>query len=595
MTVPILLLLVLTAAAFGRVAEFSFLDYDDNAYVTENPVVRRGLTLRGFLWALTALDAANWHPLTWLSHMADVSLFGLRPGGHHLTSLLIHAAAAVLLLAAVVRLGGSRTAAFLAAALFAVHPLRAESVAWVAERKDVLCGLFWMWTLLLWCRHAARPGWRRYLPAAASHLLALLAKPMAVTLPLVLLLLDVWPLGRLRATRRGPGIPLGGLLLEKIPLLLASAGASLLTWLAQSRGGAVRGTDVYPLETRLANALTLPWRYLAKTLVPADLSPLGVHPLGRLLEPAPLAAAAGLAAVTFILWRGGRRCPHLLVGWVWLLVTLVPVAGLVQVGAQGMADRYTYLTLVGPVLALAVHLAAGGRGARRSLLLPAVILLPILLAVLAHRQTGFWRDDETLYRRALAVDPGNWLALNALGKRATQQGDLEGGIGLLRRSLAIQPLHGEANVNLGVALLRLGRVEEALGHLRRGAGIAPGLPEARNALGAALAATGRMAEAAGEYREALRLQPDHAPALNNLGVLLLREGRVGEAEDLLRRALAGGGGVAEAHYNLGVLLGARGEVAAAAAHFREALRLEPGDAQARKALDALPVGPRGAP
>jgi hypothetical protein len=348
-------IILLTLAAFWPVMRNGFVGFDDQAYITGNEVVRQGITREGLVLALTRSYKANWHPLTWISHMIDVELFGLDPRGHHLVNLALHTTAALLLLRAVEVMTGMTGFAFVVAALFAAHPLRVESVAWAAERKDVLCGLFWMATLLAWARYARRPTPLRYGATVSLLVLALAAKPMAVTLPLILLLLDFWPLGRMFGTCPMPGLAarrrsLGFLALEKTPLAALSALAGLLTLKAQGVVETIFPRDVVPVSARVANSLESYVAYLRMAVLPRDLAVIYPYATTRLSDPAVVAAAAFLLAGTTVTFALRRRNPWLLVGWAWYLIALVPVIGLVQVGDQSRADRYTYLPLIGIAL-----------------------------------------------------------------------------------------------------------------------------------------------------------------------------------------------------------------------------------------------------
>ncbi|HEY6000299.1 MAG TPA: hypothetical protein VI078_13500, partial [bacterium] len=357
------LLAAATLAAFLPLLDAGFINLDDPTYVTENAHVRDGWSAAAARWALTGFDAANWHPLTWASHLTDVWLFGLRPAGHHATSLGLHALAAALLALALARLTGRVWPGTLAAALFALHPLRVESVAWVAERKDVLAGLLGAATLLLYARHVRRPSPRRLVAVTAAFALGLMAKPTLVTLPLLLLLLDWWPLGRLRAASTAPR---ARLILEKAPLLALSAASCVVTYLAQARQGAMVGAEVFPIGDRALNALSSYGAYLGKTLWPAALAPFYPHRGAGLAPATALLLATLLAGICAAAWTLRRRCPWLLCGWLWFLGALVPMIGLVQVGLQGMADRYTYLPSIGLALASSWALLPPGAGGGRA-------------------------------------------------------------------------------------------------------------------------------------------------------------------------------------------------------------------------------------
>jgi len=514
------LILALLAAGPYLAAGVSrnFIAYDDDIYVSENPRVRQGLTAETALWAFTSTTNANWHPLTWLSHLADVSLFGLDARGHHLTSVLIHALNTVLLFLALARLTGRAPPAALVAALFGVHPLHVESVAWVAERKEVLAALFFMLLLLAYERYARRGGAGRYLLAALLLALGLMAKPMLVTAPFVLLLLDFWPLGRIPRPAPGAGGSVsraaGRLFLEKLPLLALSGASAAITVAAQRGGGAIQDTISFSPAVRVANAL-LSWSaYLVKTAWPSPLAMYYPHPLN--LPPAwKLAGAFGLLALlSAVALRGVRRRPWLITGWCWYLGMLVPVIGLVQIGAQAMADRYTYLPLCGVFIMAAWSVPGSGSPRRlpRGAAAAAASLAVAALAIAAAVQAGRWKDSETLFTHTLAVTRDNWMIQNNLATAYFQSGRYEEAADHAREALRIRPDLAEAGNNLGISLAVLGRHEEAAAAFREAIRARPGLPEAWYNLGLVLADLGRREEAADSFRRALRLRPDYAAA-----------------------------------------------------------------------------------
>jgi hypothetical protein len=469
--------LVLLALAAGvllvyrEVGDHAFLVvYDDEEYVTRNAWVRAGLTWGGAAWAFTETHAANWHPLTFLSHMLDVELFGMDAGWHHRVNVAIHLANSALLYRVLLGMTGALWRSAFVAALFALHPLHVESVAWVAERKDVLSGLFWMLSMGCYAGYARRGGAGRYLLVAACLALGLMAKPMVVTLPFVLLLLDYWPLRRtawLPPDGGGEPVPPRRLLLEKVPLLLLSAASCVVTYLAQS---AWEAKAAYSAEDRLANALVSYVRYLGKTFWPEALSIFYPHP-ADIGAGVPWWQAGGalliLSSVSVAAVRWIRSRPYIAVGWSWFLGTLVPVIGLVPVGAAAMADRYTYLPLVGVFLGLtwAVSEAFPGGRFRGAILGAAGGLVLLLLAVLAGRQTSYWKDSETLFRHASVVVPGNWVAYNNLGVAVSKAGRNDEAIRNFREAVRFNPNYFEAHANLGVALLRKGSIEEGKFHL----------------------------------------------------------------------------------------------------------------------------------
>ncbi|MBI4578027.1 MAG: tetratricopeptide repeat protein [Planctomycetes bacterium] len=568
-----------TAALYARVAGFEFVNYDDSYYVTENWPIQQGLA-RASAWALTARHASNWHPLTWLSHALDFQAFGLWAGGHHLVSAALHVANTVLLFLVLLHMTGSPGRSALVAAVFALHPLHVESVAWVAERKDVLSTLFWFLTMASWLRWVRRPRLGAYLLALACLALGLAAKPMLVTLPLVLLLLDLWPLGRLRAGRPWP------LVREKLPLFALSAASSVVTYAVQQRWGSMSDADLVPLGARLSNALVAYAGYLRQTVWPTELAVIYPHPVDAL--PAWKVAAAGalLAALTALAIAGRRRRPHLTVGWLWFLGTLVPVIGLVQVGAQAMADRYTYVPMVGLVIALAwsVPDCMSGRPVDR---LVRVLVAGAWLAGLgatASVQLSHWADSEKLFRHALAVTDDNHIAHQNLANHLLETGRVDEAMGHYRETLRLRPTYVEALSNLATALTRKGLYAEAADMARRATELKPSYADAHYNLGVCLYQLGRVDEAIRSYERALVADPLMARAHHNLGAALVQKHALGEARDRFEEALRLYPDFLDAHYNLGVVLLELDDAAGAALHFQEALRLDPANERARTGL-----------
>jgi len=585
--VPVALLAVALLAvapylAGGGLRTFIFVD--DGEYVLENKHVLPGLTAAGVKWAFTTFYGSNWHPLTWLSHMADVSLFGLDAQGHHLTSVALHGANAALLLLALVRLTGALWRSGLVATLFAVHPLRVESVAWIAERKDVLCGLFFVLVLLAWERYARRPGPARYATVAGLLALGLQAKPMLVTVPLLLLLLDFWPLGRWRPDESAAR--LGVLLAEKLPLLLLSLASGLVTFFAQRVGDAVQGLAGYTPAVRLSNALIAYVTYVGKTLWPARLAFYYPHPVVVLAGKAT-ASLAVLGLLAWWAWRARRRAPWWGLGWLWFLGMLVPVIGVIQVGEQALADRYTYL----PGIGLAVALVWGLPGLTRAAgLRPAPAAALAALAALfaaSVAQVARWRDAETLFRYTLAVTDNNWLTHNNLAVLLAREGRSEEALLHYRMGIRIQPSYPAGHHNLGLLLFDLGKTEEAVEEFREALRLRPDKPKTLVSLGMSMARLGRWAEAEGLQREAIRLQPDFPEAHNSRGLALVELGRLEEAEAEYRQALRLRREYPEASHNLAILLTQLGRIEEAADNYREALRLRPDFAESHQNLGAL--------
>ena len=582
-----LLLVAVILAVFWQVKDYQLVNYDDDVYVTDNPHVRMGLEGEGVIWAFTAVHAGYWIPLTWLSYMLDYEVYGLNPGGFHLTNVLLHLVSALLLYLVFRRMTGARWRSAFVAGLFALHPLQVESVAWVTERKDVLSTLFWMLTLLTYVLYAEHPRTTRYLALLAAFSLGLMAKPMLVTIPFVLLLLDFWPLHRLGPSASPPVTepsetarptvrftPLSRLISEKIPLLAIAATVSFLAYFTQEMGGAVRSLEGWPLNLRIANALVSYVTYLAKAIWPRRLAVFYPYP-----ESIPWWQAAGagflLVALSILVIRARRRCPYLTVGWLWFFTTLLPVIGLVQVGLQAMADRFTYVPIIG--LAIIVgwgvpELLASYRSRPVVLAVSAAIVLSVLTAR-SWVQLQHWRNSTVLFEHALQVTHRNYLAHNNLGAALFNQGKIEEAINHYYQAVQIRPDYERAYFNLGNGFAELGNIDAARRYYAKAPSFKPA--EARNNLGRALAIQGRIEDAIANYLEALSLKPELAEAHNNLGDALARQGKFDEAIGRFSMALALDPDLAQAHDNLGRALARQGKSAEAIDHFSRALVLKP--------------------
>jgi len=579
---------------YGQAVGHEFINFDDDTYVSENPRVLSGLTWSGLRWALTTTAEGNWHPLTWLSHMLDVRIFGTWPGGHHGTSVLLHAVNAILLFLALVHMSRALWPSALVAALFAVHPLRVESVAWVAERKDVLSGLFWMGTLLAYSWYARRPGAGRYAVVLGSFALGLLAKPMLVTLPLVLLLLDFWPLGRLDFPPRGGkgSARLRGLILEKLPLVLVAVVSSAVTIAAQRMGGTTSSLEAVPLAARVANAAVSYVLYLSKTVVPEGLAIFYPHPslYGRAVPVLPgLFAALALVAVTLVVLRGARDRPFLATGWLWYLGTLVPVIGVVQVGRQAMADRYTYIPLVGIYVAAAWTLRGLVVRSPRLLrpVLGAIFIALGSLIVVTWIQVGTFRDGVTLYRHALLVTEDNYLVHNNLGVTLAARGLLSEAAVEYEAALRIKPDYPEAHNNLGTVLKKQGRLSEAEEHFKTTIRLRPDFEEPHGNLGNVYLAQGDLARARAQYETALRIRGDYPGALIGLGTVLSRQGDLEGAAARFEEAVRLAPNSAETRKNLGIVRMLEGRLGEAVAEYRAALGIRPQDPDLHSDLGIL--------
>ncbi len=600
-------LAVVTAAVFARALNADFVNYDDETYVTNNRNVTSGLSAANTRWAFATYRAANWHPLTWLSLQLDASLWRTSDGkpdprGFHLTNVLLHAANAALAFLALRSLTGAFWRSLAAALLFAVHPLRVESVAWVAERKDVLSVFFGLLALWAYAAYVRSPSARRYLPVCGAFALSLLAKPTLVTLPFLLLVLDWWPLAR------GPR-GAWPLVREKVPLFALTAAACAITVVAQADQGAVGNLQYFPLVARLANAVVSYAMYLGQTFWPVGLTPYYPH-LGSGLPGWQVGGAAALlAGLTAGALALRRRAPYLLAGWLWFLGTLVPVIGLVQVGGQAYADRYTYFPQLGLLVAVCWGVAALAHGRAARLALATGMAAAVALTVATQRQLAAWQDGVSLWDHALRVRPESTVYLKNLGEAFEERGELDRAADCYRHALAIEPDSGPLHADLGRLLSRQGKPKEAVRELETACRCAPDYARARSLLGHALFEQGDIEAAAGHYEAALRLAPflseahadvamveakrgnlDRAVALyrealalgpgdsrlhDALGNVLLDLRRVDEAVSHLRAAVRCDKESATAHNDLGKALGMRREFGAAEAEFREATRLDP--------------------
>jgi tetratricopeptide (TPR) repeat protein len=564
-----LLLAAITFTVFGRTLTHEFIDFDDETYVYDNPMVVRGLTRPGLVWAFTSVHAANWHPLTWISHMLDCQLYGLHPGGHHLTNVLLHTATVIVLFLVLRQMTGALWRSAFVAAVFAIHPLRVESVAWVAERKDVLSGLFFILTIAAYARYARRSGsFARYGLVLLLFALGLMCKPMLVTLPGVLLLLDYWPLQRMK-TRK-----LSALVLEKLPLLALSAASCAATLLAQHK--AIESTGSFTLPLRLGNALVAAMIYLGQMVWPAGLAVFYPYPSVQ-HWPAWEVALAGmlLAVLSWVACQLRRTQPWLLTGWLWYLVMLLPVAGIIQVGAQSHADRYTYLPQIGLYMAL-TWLAAKLRMNRAALggLMAGVVGT---LMACAWQQTACWKNNETLWTHTLACTTDNYVAHSSIGTILFNKGNLDEAMVHYQKALQINPGYSTGHNNLGNAFRQKGRVDEAITQYEQALQIDPDNEEFCYNLGNMLGQNGRVDEAITHFRRALEINPNFAEAENNLATALEQEGKLDEAIRHFRSALQIRPGYARAHYNLGGALLPMGRTDEAIAQLQQAVQLQPAD------------------
>jgi tetratricopeptide (TPR) repeat protein len=579
-------LVLAVAAVFGVTVQYGFVNYDDPLYVYENPHVNGGFTGHEAAWVFTHSYASNWHPLTWLSHMLDWQLYGPWAGGHHLTNVLLHAATAVLLFLVLRWMSGRLWPSAIAAAVFAVHPLRVESVAWVAERKDVLSGLFFVLTIAAYVWYVRRSfSIGRYLVVMAAFALGLMAKPMLVTLPFVLLLLDYWPLRRFEGEAvRGKYIRL---IAEKIPLVAMVVGSCAITLNAQI--DAIKPMDYVSLPERIGNALVAYVAYLGQFFCPANLAVLYPHPQNSLAVWQIVGALVALAAISAAALKWRKEQPHLLVGWLWFLGMLVPVIGLVQVGEQAMADRYTYLPQIGlciaVVWAVADFTARRAYGARACGI--AAILIVAAMMASSTQQTTVWQDSVTLWSRSIACAANSATAHNNLAKALDECGRREDAADEWRKALKVDPNHSNANKNFADALVACGRLEEAIGHYEKAVQRDPAYVSAHINYANALIGLGRIDEAMVQYQAALKLDPNSEKAHYNYANALRGGGQIEEAVVHFQAALKIDPNFAKALTGLGVALGQGGHTDEAIAKLKKAVEINPDYAIAHRELGRL--------
>ena len=547
-------LVAVTWAVFGQTLAHDFVNFDDHVYVYENPLVVRGLSTEGIIAAFTHTHALNWHPLTTLSHMLDCQLYGLKAGGHHLTNVILHTISVLLLFVVLTRMTGWLWQSGFVAALFAIHPLHVESVAWIAERKDVLSGLFFMLTLAAYARYAQAPSTPRYLLVALFFACGLMSKPMLVTLPFVLLLLDYWPLGRLESQKSQVGGRLRRLITEKVPMFSLSICSCIVTLFTQRQGP--NAIDQLPFLWRLNNTFVSYITYIRQMLWPMRLAVFYPHPNDRLPVLEVTAAIAFLVGVSLLVIYLRRTKPYLVTGWFWYLGMLVPVIGLVQVGEQAHADRYTYLPQIGLYIMIVwivgdLLLKSTSRVGRALVGVAAAIII-VSLSERARGQTSYWKDSETLWRHTLAVTSDNDVAHNNLGFLFLRSGQLDNAISEFQAALDIRSRSTQTHYSLGAALIQ-------------------------NNIGNAFARKQLWDKAINHLQEAARLRPDYADAYFNLGSVFFQLGRIDQAIAQWRKALAIRPTDEQAHRNIASALRKKGNVKEAIAEYEQALNITPED------------------
>lgn len=594
----------LTVLVFLPVGRFPFVNLDDAIYVTANRHVQAGLSWESMAWAFAHLHIGYWQPLTWLSHMLDVQLFGISPGPHHFVNLLLHVLSVFLLFKVLHRMTGAPWASAAVAAFFAIHPLRVESVAWIAERKDVLSTTLWMLSMLAYASYAARRSVARYLVVLVLFGLGLMAKPMLVTLPCALLLLDIWPLERVvrsdlrvsladseprsswlgKAGTRFQTATFGTLCLEKIPMLVLAVVVGLVTWKGQHGIHEMLSASVSPLWVRVGHAAIACATYVRTLFWPTRLAVVYPYPY-HLATGAAVASMSFLVVVTALVLYLRHR-PYLMVGWFWYLGTVVLTTGLIPFGSTTMGDRFTYIPSIGLLIMVVWgvrDLVLGRLGAMRC----AAVTAGVLLAAsswLTRLQLHYWRSDIALFEHAIAVTDGNWLAHNNLGAALKAAGRNDEARHHYREAIRISPFYADPHNNLGVLMAEEGQLDEAIEAYRAALRYRPDLVDAHNNLGAALSSQGDQEEAAAHYREALKYDPERVEVLSNYGALLAREGKTGEAEAQYTHALDLAPDFADAHHNLAVLLYKTGRSDEAVVHYRSALASKEDFAEARFGL-----------
>jgi len=586
-----LLLFVATLAVYNQATRFQFVNFDDDRYVTTNLHLRNGISWSTIKWALTSTDEANWHPLTWISHALDYQWFHLNPAGHHFSSIVLHALSACVLFLFLFRATRRLGLSIFVASLFALHPANVESVVWISERKNVLSTLFFLLTLGAYGWYAAKPGWRRYLPVAGLFICALASKPMVVTLPFVLILLDYWPLQRIQGfsnSSEHAQSSLSKLMLEKIPLLCLSAASSLITMRAQKAAGAV-GALPFPFGVKFKNALYSYILYVKEVVWPANLVPLYPHPGNSL--PAWKAAAAGLILLAISILILKLRRGYLLVGWLWFLGTLVPVIGLVQVGNQAMADRYTYIPFLGLFVAITWGAAELAEAVQLSVSIKVACAACVVLtlASVTYRQAGYWRDSLHLWKHTLDVTTNNFVAEDEYGGALTELGRFDEAYPHFVRAAQLQPADPVSHSNIGAYLHQHGHAAEAIPQYEIAASLTIDtrvLATTYANLGSAFMDTGDYAKAHAAFDRSIRLNPVRFNTWVGMGLLAEREGKIDDAIYDFARSIQLQPSD-QAYLELGRTLAQSGRTQQAIAAYQLALQISPNLVEAQQALESL--------
>jgi protein O-mannosyl-transferase len=575
-----LLLALVILAVYYQVHNFSFINYDDPIYVSENSNLHPGLTLNSIKWAFTSGYAGNWHPLTWLSHMLDWQFFGSNPAGHHLTNLLFHIANTLLLFLVLKKMTSAIWQSAFVAALFALHPLHVESVAWISERKDVLSTFFWLLTMWAYIRYVKNLKLKWYLISLVLFALGLMSKPMLVTLPFVLLLLDYWPLERFGQQS------FYRLIVEKIPFFVLAASSGVVTFFVQQGSQAVISLTKFPVEYRILNAVISYVKYIEKTCWPVRLAFFYPNPGRNVSIPYAAISAGFLLAVTIFILLFSKKHRYLFTGWFWYIVTLLPVIGLVQVGSQAMADRYSYITLTGLfiIIAWALPELLAKFPHRKAVLWASSLIVLFILAVCAYFQTQNWKDTITLSQHALKVTENNYIAHFCITAPLIEQGRIDQAIWHDTEALRIKPDYVDAMDGLGIAFYKMGKIDDAISQYKNALQLDPCDIKVCYNFGMALAAKGKFDDAVSLYNKALRIAPDAVNIRLNLGVALTSSGKLDQAAKEYEKILLIQPQNATAHNDFGVVLFQQGKIDDAIAHFNQAVKINPNYTDAKNNL-----------
>ncbi len=596
-------LIFLTMTAYWEVRRNDFINLDDNLYVTENSHVQKGITLKGIFWAFTSTENGQWHPITWLSHMIDYQFFGLDARGHHMTNLLLHIINTLLLFILLYRMTAAAWQSGFVAALFALHPLHVESVAWISERKDVLCAFFWILALMTYFRYVKNQTKRWRLLLLLCFIFAVMAKSMAVTLPFVLLLLDYWPLSRMELketdhipilfaspslTLMNRNISIVKLLSEKLPLFSVSAVISLFTIFTNYRVGSLTSVDKLSWMVRFQNAAVSYVGYISKMFWPSPLAVLYPHQIKLPFWHVAWAASIFLIITVLVLLVKKKR-PYLVVGWMWYVVTLLPVIGLVQAGIQRMADRFAYIPMIGLLIIVVYGCAdiVNKWHLSKAVLSGACGLVLLILMLCTKSQVILWRNSITLFEHTLSVTANNYLIYNNLGVTLARQGKDQKAFLQYQKALEINPRYADAHYNLGKLLARQSKDEEAMVQFMESLRIKPEKKEAHNDLGVILNKHGRIQEAVFHFAQAIRIDPNYREAHFNMGAILFQHGKYGEAVPYFNEALRINPSNAGVHNSLAATLAATGKIDEAIIHYHQALQIDNDYADAHYDLGSL--------